>query len=509
MSGLLRVPLFDDEILISHVSRTARANGTSRMAAFCTDLGLDARAIRNGHSTAIERFATLLGYDPDRLMAQALRVCEDGSTFLFGHHFQKGMLCRTGFRYCPECLEEDERYRPRMPGTRRYLRARWMLKSMMTCVKHGRALEIADGQYKGQHLSDICLWLDAPYKNVSSPALLSEHRVPTPFEKFVEIRFPGQSTGNAFLDGLPLPMTIELSDLLGTCLLFGHSYHVKEIDGNARRRALDEGYHALARGESGVREALDRIVGHVKPGRVGGGQALYGRLYHVLERKPVAYDWLKAILRDHALACRPIHPAAPLFGKVDVGWTTLRDLASEAGLSEEVLYRHLVVLGFIGPGHRRAKNLLIAPDISAEVVASFRGALDTAGACKILGCNRRDFDLLVESGFIKRLLRQTGAGEVPGSLQRYSRQDVHNVRRCLEPTLVEPAADMVSVRKAIRIAGCSRAEFLDILLRKRLRKVARLEDHPLLASLLVDAKELRAVVAGNYLRSDCPSASNG
>lgn len=104
-----------------------------------------------------------------------------------------------------------------------------------------------------------------------------------------------------------------------------------------------------------------------------------------------------------------------------------------------------------------------------------------AGACDILGCDRKNFDVIVGRGFVKRLLHQNGVGEVPRSSQRYSRDEVQNLQKRLETTLVEPTADMVSVRKATRTTGCARPEFLDLLLRKRLRKVARLEGHPLLA----------------------------
>lgn len=76
MSGLMRVPFFEDELLTSCLSRTTMANGSANRRAFCSDVGLDYRGILRGDGNQVTKATRSLERPAEELLGR--RVAATG-----------------------------------------------------------------------------------------------------------------------------------------------------------------------------------------------------------------------------------------------------------------------------------------------------------------------------------------------------------------------------------------------------------------------------------------------
>lgn len=116
----LTVPSVFGESATSFAARLARRNGAPRLIPFCSDMGLDHRALTNGNETEILRLAALAGVDHKPLLFWTPRLTAPG-WFQLGHERIKfTAFARTKIRTCPLCLLEGQTRMPQSGNSARY-----------------------------------------------------------------------------------------------------------------------------------------------------------------------------------------------------------------------------------------------------------------------------------------------------------------------------------------------------------------------------------------------------
>jgi len=91
----------DDELLISFLSRRARALGVSGVFDLLLDLSLPRRGVLNGAVDDIKKISETFDVDFDRAMHQTFQRENGQDVLLGGQVFQDQRLLRGQFRVCP------------------------------------------------------------------------------------------------------------------------------------------------------------------------------------------------------------------------------------------------------------------------------------------------------------------------------------------------------------------------------------------------------------------------
>ncbi|MBD9538948.1 TniQ family protein [Ensifer sp. ENS04] len=484
MSGLFKVPFFEDEIFTSYLSRIARANGRASSYSFCTDLGLDIHAINRGEEVAIENFARLLRVPSEDLVARALKLDENGNAVFDGGVFGKNTLRKTKPGTCPECLAEDESDLKRMPGTRKYQRVSWLFADVSACVRHSCQLVEIDG-FLDHRRMDFQLMLDFQEGRVSAAPV---RRSATPFEVFVCDRLAGRKTHGDFLDSFSLSAAMSLCTLFGIAAEYGKHTTRRSLDDVQIAVASNRGFRILEQGEAGICGTLNELAAQDKSINTRGGASLYGRLYRrLLDSYPgEEFDRIRSIIRHHTLANVPLLPGSDVFGRIEESpWRTVSDIASKSEVATSVVYKLLEARG-----HRLTKYDAVPENVANSITNELTGMVDGKEACAVLGTTPTIFWKLVCSGFIP-VNGFDLASDAYTPVRRYPRAGLLRLRRSLIDRANSPVqAAMLSVSAASRLTKVSAVEILNHMLGGELGRVAYQETPVLLDSLLVLPREV-------------------
>lgn len=269
MARLLQVPLFSDEILLSYLGRFASANGRATSKELCRDFGRSYEGIAQGEIRSISEFAALSDARETDLARQSAALSLKDGVLLFGERYLKSQIARNVIRVCPRCVAEDDAAEDRMPGTRRYRRAQWLLWDYHTCEKHSCSL-IALGRQIPSHD-----FLDGIEVDVAL-----QHQIENPVwnaravaERFLSERLSGYRRHGDLLDNLSTSAVLDVSQVLGSAL----TKERKALSGKLEPRAgLDVGVAALLGSEQGLFNALDEIAALSQQG--GQGTSRYWRV---------------------------------------------------------------------------------------------------------------------------------------------------------------------------------------------------------------------------------------
>lgn len=503
MSGLFKVPFFEDEVLTSYLSRTARANGRSSSYLFCGDLGLDVRAINRGEDNELEKLAGLLQRPAAELKARALRLNERGLAIFGESVFGKSMLRKLKPGICPACLADDENDATRMPGTRKYQRVSWLFADVRSCPDHNCQLVEIDG-FGDHRRMDFQLMLDRAGARIDGEPV---RRTVSPFEKFVCGRLAGLKSHGALLDGFSLSAAISACTLLGIAAGYGKDRARNSLDDEQVAIAINRGFEVLVEGEAGICRLLDVLIGEEKSINTRGGQTLYGRLYRrLLNGYPgPEFDRIRSIIRDYTIANVPLLPGSEVFGEVEESsWRTVTNVARENGVATSVIYKLLQ-----SRGHTVSKYDSIHGAVAIAITNELTGMVDGKDACAVLGTTRTIFRKLVRSGFIPVV----GLAPISGDgaytpFRRYSRAELLQLREGLITKANAPVqADMLNVSAASRLTKVPAADILTYLLKDGLTRAAYRETGSLLDGLHVVPREvINAAFQVDGLSTDAAAA---
>lgn len=486
LSGLFKVPFFDDEILTSYVSRVARANGRSSSYMFCTDLGLDIHGINRGEESAIAKFAQLLGVPQNDLTARALKLDERGKAVFGDSVFGKHTLRKTKPGICAVCLAEDESDLKRLPGTRKYQRLSWVFAAVQTCVRHSCRLIEIEG-FLDHRRMDFQLMLDHSGDRIAAAPI---RRAATAFEQFVCERLAGRKSHGEFLDSFSLSAAMSLCTLFGISAEYGKRTARRTLQDDEVATATNRGFGILLDGEVGIHRLLGELAGQDTTINTRGGYSLYGSLYKRLAKSyPGAeFDRVRSIIREYTITNVPLLSGSDVFGIVsETSWLSVADIANENNIATSVIYRLLQ-----HRGHTLTRFDAVPKTVGKDITNELAGMVGGKEACAILGANPTIFAKLVASGFIP-------VNGAPGNrkdgaytpVRRYPRAELLRLRE----SLIDRAgstihADMLPVWATARLTKVPAADILTHLRNGELKRVAYCEADSLLDALHVVPRQV-------------------
>ncbi|MGO8171615.1 TniQ family protein [Rhizobium ruizarguesonis] len=492
---LMDVPLFNDETLLSYLSRLAVANAAGTSRTFCNDLGLSFRGLVRGDAAWVEKLARLVGRSASDLMRHNLQIDNNGGTLIAGAYFSKTAIRRSSLRYCPQCLAEDQRDGGRMPGTRLYGRLLWILPQVTACPTHAVEIVQSDGAPVRKHEHDFTAMMEVEGDDVGS---LLRKAVPAPtteFDAFVVDRLGGVRRHGAFLDSLALSPAMMDCELIGLASKGARYINPRAVGPPAMTSARAAGYASLSEGWKGFEDALDRVRLPVEKRNVRGGKALYGSLYSALNdgHAHPDFDPLRKAIRDHTLKVIPVLNGADFFGKVeDSDWTSVSMIARATGYADQTLRRILVELGHLKTLRQAHNDSFVRREMADEAVAIIRDMATLEDAAEIMGLDPRTLKRLVDDGFVKHAFLPTSEQTTASNVRpRFSRAYLVGLRDALLAKATRPVRDhMVSFGSAAKRGGLRYAQVLALILEGKLAKVARIKDEPGLAALRLDWREV-------------------
>ncbi|MFC5757969.1 TniQ family protein [Rhizobium sp. GCM10022189] len=450
--GLLRVPFFEDELLTSFVSRMARANGRLSMNAFCSDLGLKADAIATGNGREIAKLAVIFGYPEEELISRRLvgdtdRVARSGGERL------PPRLDKLHLRVCPDCLSDDEQEKSRMPGTRQYARAVWLLADVGTCTRHGlelTALPYSSLQRKKSY--DFCLLVDDFRGRIQQHARTGNRRIPTLLETFIMDRLAGKRAHGGILDNLDLDAGIELCRILGSAVVGGRRSKMAEAGEDPN--AVNLAFRALRHGGFELELALKRIANER-----GNGIETLDWLYRELRNREPPIRRLSCLVADFVgRHCTFLYQASEIAAADRETWLPISKVAAESSASL-VIVANLLATDDTSPPVARS---FIRRDQAERVISSLAKSCIVAQAATMLGCSSMDCRLMIKYGLLQRIGKRM---EAPlHSSDRVSISEIENLKAKVRKRASSRKPGMTSMHRAAAMMKISRVRVLQMVL---------------------------------------------
>ncbi len=395
MPGLLQVPLFPDELLASYVARVARANGVRSSRFLCADLEVDYVGMVNGDEKQLRRLAHALGKSFEELRRHSVELLPNKSVVIANEVFEAPGVKRGILRYCPKCFAEDELNPGRMPGTRRYRRAHWLVEGLNTCIPHSWTLVELEGHHERRE--DFYELLVGREHEIAAKNASSKMRVPNALEIFIHERMTGQRCHGELLDQTPLHIAISISRLFGVAEIHGKNIKIGGLSDTELSSATSAGFAVVLAGPAAIFACLDDIVRQKSKNGRGGIFEKYGILYTMLRRRPGSrYDTFASIVEQHAGETMPLRRSTrPPIAR---SFTTVSEIARETGLSHEVVRRRLSDADLWG---KEAGASI--PFYAKEIFAgSSRKLVKNKRAAEILGGDKDLVDILDAAGLLRR-----------------------------------------------------------------------------------------------------------
>lgn len=483
---MLSVPLHEDEVLSSYVSRLAYAHGLYRMRTFCRDIGLNATKLKLGDDKEIQKLADLTDIPRNRLVAAAVTKGASRSTKFRGHTFHLPVLKREFLRFCPHCLAADLRTPSPYPGSQTYYRFIWFFPQVQTCIKHDRAIIEIDQPGSIESASqDFCSLLGNLPDGVEPLLALSGQRQPTSFELYIAARLAGERSPYKFLDALGLEAAIAMCERFGVASAFGHKAKVRKLSDEQLVFARDAGFKKLVKGKKGVFQILDKLAGQVAKTGAQSAHGLYGELYMALSVsfKTPEYEVFRDLIREHSRT-QTIITGSLIFGSPAVGTLSrIQEVASELGLPPSRLKRALERKGRKSQlsSDRGAINSNLKQEVEDHVETVW-----TIGAARdFLGCDITEMPTLRKSGLLS-----TGAGY---TIKECDKREVIDLDRRLRSKCVgTPIPTQVPISDAAWKTKTGYAHIIQLILTDKLPTVSVVEGQPILSGLRVLESEVAA-----------------
>ena len=498
----ITVDLGAGETTASFASRLAAANHL-RAQDFCLDFGISFQAVVDGVETAVGAVADKGGVSLDDLMSHAF-VRETGLKYTY----RSEMLTRFSLRrktvmVCPMCLAADIAASSREAHVAAYGRALWQIDAIKTCLDHGISLVAVADDMTPATLHDFAYHVEPMLAGIRHLVAEAQHRQPTGLECYIVSRVDGGQS-SPFLDELELHVAIKICEMLGAVELFGRMAKLNELSDENWHLAGAAGFAVANGGPVAVGAFLSTLQAtfDYSGGGTEGPQALYGRLYQMLEfgAEDPAYDPVRDLVGEHIRNKLPLGAGDLVFGQPVEKRTlhSIRTLAIESGQHPKRLRKLLRAAGIIGEGQDPLvdANVIFAAEEASSVITRAKGALSLPEAGKYLNAPRVHIKLIADNGFIVPHLSATAFGAV----DQYALADLDEfLRRLLEDAkpVKAPKDGQVGIPVAAKRACCSAATIIRLVLDKKLKWIGRQAGVEGYMSLLVDLEEIRGLVRGH------------
>lgn len=398
---------------------------------------------------------------------------------LYGHYFKKFRTIGKA-RVCPACLAADTKNLAGRELLRPYRRNWWEIHNIGACPFHSTAL-IDSCPKCGTRLRLTKSAVSCACDPRVDLRRVTGVRVPN--EDIVHDRWLLGRLGiceqheHAFLDMLSPDIGSHLCLIIGTLIESGFQLsRTCTLRASYSVRARSLGWRVLQEWPHSFDAFLDQLIEHnnstnkLKAMRTASYSGLYQHLRR--ERSPeleVVYEAIKA----HAARTHLVAESTRFFGH-------------KLALGDKVALHHAAKLAGCGPGRfvaisktlnlpslgRAASGTRTVPTGHVEVVKNFwDSSIEAVQVAKILGCNHKTVDMMIEMGVLRVRLK----GKVAVSTL-FDRGDFDMLLKAISAPLEELdelADDLITVRQAVAIVWRGEATILKGLLSGDIRAVAR------------------------------------
>ncbi|MDS7595390.1 TniQ family protein [Agrobacterium tumefaciens] len=478
---MLQVPLFRDEILMGYLSRLAKANRMGALDYFCKSYEMSFHGLNHGKSDTIEMLSSLVGLPSEQLLHHATTVSGYRSVTMFGQTFEQALLLRNTLRFCPKCFEADELEDSRIPGTRRYRRALWLVKAYRTCHVHGCELLELPGR-KTNPSFDFCVELDAEHKEIQRLSSGASERPAGPVDLFIRDRFYGDTSHGPLIDKLETAVVLNISRVLGVALVHGREQTLEHLTQNAVNEATDVGYGILAGGVDQFNSALDRISQNAAAGTF----LRYGRFYtHIRQsQQKESYQYISQLFQAHVASNYPLTGSVKKFACTQKkNWTTVTEIATLTGFSAPVVRRRLV------DANIDTKAIPISALSLFDRMSG--GRIQFREAAKILRCKPLLVSQLVTAGVLRRLDLDQIGHRGRQNTRLISENEVKELYASIQKIACgTPSPEMQSIREAADRNVMRLVDVLTKVIKGEFSRVALCGRKLLLDDIMIDPAEL-------------------
>ena len=489
-------PILAGETVMSWIARFARDETGLEPSNFLAFIGLGREEVFGASPATLDRLASVTGV-PQALIAEgAFRSVEERHYEHRGLRFHSGFAPRMRTTFCPACLLDDAR--PDGPSRgRRVGRANWLFSPVRTCLVHGIALCRTAAATLAERFQDMDVVAPAD-ADLLAIAAAAPRREVSPLQVWFETRLNG-GAGPAWLDGQEVEQASKTCEMLGAALLFGADVSVRALTEDDLDAAGAAGFPFAARGEEGVREALVELHHRFREsGLRGGHQVMFGIIYRWLQfhRSGKAKGPVEEVVREYILETTAVEPGTELFGRTvrTRRRHTVPSLAKQSRLHPKTLNRALVTGGVLPEGDADRVDGLLSFDAAAGEALAERilGSVPVAQIPKLIGCNRRQAEMLSRDG----LLGGSGSAcgtmlNMPAAVDLKSFMDRFLGSATLVPRRGSGMTDVISAAKVSRRPVI---EIIRLLLNGDLQRVERDHARPEFRAVLVDPEEVRRVL---------------
>lgn len=492
------LPVIDGESLTSYLSRAAHFHARAHVYAFLDMIEFPRSAAMAPDTGALCRLSGLLGLPLETLTRMTFVPLGNRARSLCGEvvHAEFAKLDKTSF--CPACLLADGHQNSPSGGTR-VGRVLWQVEHVRACPVHGIALirrQNASYAERFQLMSEVAADDAELHDLVEAAATFA----PSDLQTYVEDRLAGRA-GPAWLDEQPLDLAARACEMLGVIISEGAHCNLNTLPDAAWHRAGHVGFEFTARGEAGIREALQSLFDQfVDDGLKGGPQKVFGRLYQWLQFNKNARPKgpIRDVVRDFIMDRFPLEIGDDLFGEpVEVRRVhTVGSLARVTGQHPKTLNRAVVLTGLADGDPDVSLGVRSFDAAAGEALARrIETAIPVLALPKFLNCNRTQAEQLVRTGMIPRI---SDLDEATGVLKGVALEHAESFLTNLMSKATHVAAPSVGMQDILTASITSRWPVIDIVgavLSGGLSRVEVVDPALKFKGVFVDPAEVATVMA--------------
>lgn len=493
------LPLKRFETPASLVSRIAAMNAAGSAREFCKDFLLDFDRIARGDADEIARLSVLAGADLGELLRGSVVSASKGQHRLNGEALSTGRSRLTRLRACVDCIEEDMREAPGLPGDAAVAcRAFSLFEPIGTCMFHERSfVQIADHRSLGAHKGDYSMALGEALEDIEGLRAQTVERPLSGLEHYFMGRFGFSDRIHVtLLDPLTVTDVTKICERIGVFVMLGRRGKLTHLDENGRWAAGRAGFEILAAGVDGLRgfvtEAYEAATAEERRGL---SNTIFGSFHYFLNSETLlgAFTEIKQVIADRLSELLPYGPDdPPLFGVRFTRryWHTLISAERQYGIPYRTIRQDVVAARLADRVNLKfdKTRFLIDAGKLAELYGSGEALLSRRRVIYETGAHAHDFAAFDEAG----LLRAASVGKT-ASEEMFRQGEVQTlVKRMLENAepLSGETPGLVPLRDAYQATDWSRAEVMTMIADGRVRHGSVMGLKPL-ASLRVDVEQLR------------------
>lgn len=488
------IPFHPEESPLSYAACLAKLHTGDGLVSFLRDIGVRPEQMAINDVTALRRLAEVAGVAVDDLRANAAVPVGKRTYDLRGELVTAEFLANPYTVFCPACLAEDDR-----TGMRRG-RWEWALSVVRTCPHHEIPLLRQAQVAWDDKLHELDRRVPERGETLEAMSAMAVRRSVSPLQDYVLRRLDGEA-GPEWLDAQTLDQATRATELLGVLAAFGPAQRLPDLSPDDWDHAGRVGFAFTARGECGIRKALeaqfrkfDDASGTPGPRKIFG--CFYNALAHsksLKEPGDIARILRAVIIENIALPAGSKVLGAEL---AERQLHTVASLAKEQELDSRTLSNLLVAAGVVPD--RAPAHFAVPVELGREVAARVKRMVHVISLPDALNCARPLVDYL----FADRLLTPIYSGR-PGTRGRtqksVDREEVAMLVGKLHAKAVQmdvAGDELVPVSKAAEKAKIPAIAVVHMILGGFLERVVRLAGQDGIGALRVDPVEVkRHVVA--------------